>query len=89
MDEQDARLLEELSEAQQRGPSSQAWIVYGAYEIKEGTVQVSAGAEFKKAYFPAGRRTLPFELAKVPWGDEKAALRIVDKWGMMSVSPFP
>ena len=69
----------------QRSMSDSEWYVRPLYSVEtdEDGVEIVRGQGRNETYYPLAYPNLPFELAKVPFGDTEAALEFVHRWGLL------
>ena len=70
----------ERGESLRRGLSTQVWPLHDAYFLESRIIKAAGDHRY---YFPLAKPKLVFDLAKVPDGDEDAALDFVRTWGQL------
>lgn len=61
--------------------------VCAEYEIGKGAILAVQPFTVRRSYFPMGTPNVVSEFARIPPGDEAAALRFVKRWGLLGSTP--
>ena len=73
-----------MDDSRNKGRDPTAWPLYDSYEVTDGLL-IPLG-EPNRYYIPTAYPRLPYEFAKLEYGNKDSALQFVEEWGLLGYS---